>query len=141
MLKTIADLFNGKKDLGEETWNILQDKFICKNLAIAFTAKAAHKDLACTIAVVQKHADTHHNAQQLLQTGGVLYVQNGHEAVDNTKLAKLAKAQERLNQFKKRAANKVIKAQKAKDIAAKKIQWAYNKAHGIVIPQGPRVKK
>ena len=37
-----------------------------KSLTIVFTAKAAHRDLICTIAAVQKRADTHYNAQQLL---------------------------------------------------------------------------
>ena len=71
----------------------------------------------------------------------MLYVQNGCEAVNNIELAKLVEARERLNWLEKRAANKVIKAQKAKDVAARKVQLAYNKAHGIVIPRGPRVKK
>ena len=141
MLETIADLLNGEEDLGEETWNILHDKFMRGSLAIAFAAEAAHRDLARTTAAAQKRADARRDARQSLQTGGVLYVQNGREAVDNTELTKLAEARERLNRLEKRAANKVIKAQKAKDVAAGKVQRAYNKAHGIVIPRGPRVKK
>ena len=112
-----------------------------KSLAIAFTAEAVYRDLAYTTAAAQKRADARRDARQSLQTGGVLYVQNGREAVDNTELAKLAEARERLNRLEKRAANKVIKAQKAKDVAARKVQRAYNKAHGIVIPRGPKVKK
>jgi hypothetical protein len=141
MFKIIADLLNGEEDLGEEMWNILHDKFMCGSLAITFAAEAVYRGLARIIAAVQKRADACYNTQQSLQTGGVLYIQNGYEAVDNIKLVKLAEARERLNQLKKRAANKIIKAQKAKDITTRKVQQAYNKAHGIVIPQGPRVKK
>jgi hypothetical protein len=97
-----------KKILAKRLGIILQDKFIRGNLAIAFAAEAAHRDLARTTTAVQKCADARHNAWQLLQTGGVLYVQNEHEAVDNTELVKLAEARERLNQLEKRAANKVI---------------------------------
>ena len=68
-----------------------------KSLTIAFAAKAAYRDLARTTAAAQKRTDTHHNTQQLLQTGGVLYIQNRHKAINNTKLAKLAEARERLN--------------------------------------------
>jgi hypothetical protein len=50
MFKIIADLFNGEEDLGEETWNILHDKFMCGSLAITFAAKAAYKDLVYTTA-------------------------------------------------------------------------------------------
>ena len=61
-----------------------------RSLAIAFIAKAIYRDLAHTTAAAQKRADARYNAQQLLQTGGVLYVQNGRKAVNNIKLAKLA---------------------------------------------------
>ena len=52
MLKTIADLLNGKEDLGKKIWNILQDKFMHGSLTIAFTAKAVYRDLARTTAAV-----------------------------------------------------------------------------------------
>ena len=52
MLETIADLLNGEEDLGEETWNILYNKFICGSLAIAFAAKVVYRDLAHTTAAV-----------------------------------------------------------------------------------------
>jgi hypothetical protein len=61
MLKTIADLLNGEEDLGEETWNILHNKFMHKSLAIAFTAKAVYRDLVCTIAAMQKRVDAYYN--------------------------------------------------------------------------------
>ena len=63
-----------------------------KSLIIAFAAKAAHRDLARTTAAAQKRADARCNARQSLQTGSVLYVQNGCKAVNNTELAKLADA-------------------------------------------------
>jgi hypothetical protein len=63
-----------------------------RSLAIAFAAKAAHRDLARTTAAAQKRADARHDARQSLQTGGVLYVQNGRKAVNNIELAKLAEA-------------------------------------------------
>jgi hypothetical protein len=61
MLETIANLFNGEEDLGEETWNILHNKFMRGNLAIAFAAKAVHRDLVCTTAAAQKRIDTYYN--------------------------------------------------------------------------------
>jgi hypothetical protein len=48
MLETVACLLNGEEDISEETWNILQDKFMRGSLAIAFAAEAAHRDLAHT---------------------------------------------------------------------------------------------
>ena len=122
MLETVACLLNGEEDISKETWNILQDKFMRGSLAIAFAAEAAYRDLARTTAAAQKRADARRDARQSLQTGGILYVQDGREAVDNTELVKLTEAQERLNRLEKRAANKVIKVQKAKDIAARKAQ-------------------
>ena len=66
MLETIADLLNGEEDLGEETWNILQDKFMRGSLAIAFAAEAAHRDLARTTAAAQKRVDARRDARQSL---------------------------------------------------------------------------
>ena len=40
----------------------------------------------------------------------MLYIKNGHKAVDNAELAKLVEARERLDWLEKRAANKIIKA-------------------------------
>jgi hypothetical protein len=62
MLETIADLFNGEEDLGEEMWNILYNKFMRGSLAIAFAAEAIYRDLAYTTAVVQKRVDACCNA-------------------------------------------------------------------------------
>ena len=62
MLETIADLLNGEEDLGEETWNILHNKFMHGSLAIAFAAEATHRDLARTTAAAQKRADAYCDA-------------------------------------------------------------------------------
>jgi hypothetical protein len=52
MLETIANLLNGKEDLGEKIWNILQNKFMRGSLIIIFTAEAVYRDLVRTIAAV-----------------------------------------------------------------------------------------
>ena len=49
------------------------------------------------------------DARQSLQTGGVLYVQDGRNTVENSELLVLD-TREKLRKLKKRAANKVIKA-------------------------------
>ena len=36
MLEIIADLLNGEEDLGEETWNILYNKFMCGYYAVKY---------------------------------------------------------------------------------------------------------
>jgi hypothetical protein len=61
-----------------------------RSLAITFAAEAVYRDLARTTAVAQKRANARRNARQSLQTGGVLYIQNGCKAVNNIELAKLA---------------------------------------------------
>jgi len=81
------------------------------------------------------------DARQSLQTGGILYVQDGRNAVENSKLLALQDAQEKLKKLEKKAANKVIKAQKRKEIDARKVIRAYNKANGIVVWRGPHEKK
>ena len=43
--------------------------------------------------------------------------------------------------LKKKAANKVIKAQKRKEIDIRKVIRAYNKANGIIVQRGPYKKK
>ena len=48
---------------------------------------------------------------------------------------------EKLEALKKRAANKVIKAQKRKEVDARKVIRAYNKANGIIVRRGPYKKK
>jgi hypothetical protein len=53
----------------------------------------------------------------------------------------LQDVQEKLKKLKKKAANKVIKAQKYKEIDACKVIRAYNKANGIVVRRGPRKNK
>ena len=73
--------------------------------------------------------------------GGVLYVQDGRNAVENSKLLVLQDTQEKLKRLKKKAANKVIKAQKRKEIDTRKAIRAYNKANGIIVRRGPYKKK
>ena len=73
--------------------------------------------------------------------GGVLYVQNGRNAVENSELLVLQDAREKLKRLEKKAANKVIKAQKRKEIDARKAIRAYNKANGIIVRRGPYKKK
>jgi len=53
----------------------------------------------------------------------------------------LQDAQEKLKKLEKRAANKVIKAQKRKEIDTCKVIRAYNKANGIVVRRGPYKNK
>ena len=71
-LTVLADLLDQEKD--KDTWYILHKKFIYGSLAIVVTAKAAHRDLLCTTAAVQKRKDMQKNAQRSLQTGGILYI-------------------------------------------------------------------
>ena len=73
--------------------------------------------------------------------GGVLYVQDGRNAVKNSKLLILQDVWEKLKKLKKKAANKVIKAQKCKEIDTRKVIRAYNKANGIVVRRGPYKNK
>jgi hypothetical protein len=53
----------------------------------------------------------------------------------------LEDAREKPEGLKKRAANKIIKAQKRKEVDACKVIRAYNKANGIVVWRGPYKKK
>jgi len=50
MLTVLANLLNQKED--ENIWYILHEKFIYNSLVIAVAAKAAHKDLLYTTAVI-----------------------------------------------------------------------------------------
>ena len=68
-------------------------------------------------------------------------LQNGRNTVKNSKLLVLQNAQKKLKKLKKKAANKVITAQKYKEIDARKFIKAYNKANGIVVWRGPHKKK
>ena len=81
------------------------------------------------------------DARQSLQTGGVLYIQDGRNAIENSELLVLQDAREKLKKLGKKAANKVIKAQKRKEIDARKVIRAYNKANGIVVRRGPHKNK
>ena len=65
--------------------------------------------------------------------GGVLYIQDRRNTVENSELLVLQDAREKLEKLKKRAANKVIKAQKRKEIDTCKVIRAYNKANGIIV--------
>ena len=134
-LAVLANLLNQEED--EDIQYILHKKFICSSLAIIVAAEAAYRDLLHTTAAVQKHKVMQKDAQQSLQTGGVLYVQNRRNTVKNSKLLILQNAQKKLKKLKKRAANKVIKAQKYKEIDTRKVIKAYNKANRIVVRRGP----
>ena len=89
-LTVLADLLNQEED--EDMWYILHEKFIRGSLAITVTAEAAHRDLLHTTTAAQKRKDIQKDTQQSLQTGGVLYVQNGRNAVKNSKLLVLQNA-------------------------------------------------
>ena len=53
----------------------------------------------------------------------------------------LQNAQEKLKKLKKKAANKIIKAQKRKEINTRKVIRAYSKVNGIVVRRGPHKNK
>jgi len=89
-LAVLADPLDQEKD--EDTWYILHEKFIRGSLAIAVAAEAAHRDLLRTTAAAQKRKDMQKNARRSLQTGGVLYVQDGRNAVENSELLVLQDA-------------------------------------------------
>ena len=71
-LTVLANLLDQEED--EDIQYILHKKFIHGSLAITVAAEAAHRDLLRTTAAAQKRKDMQKDAQQSLQTGGVLYV-------------------------------------------------------------------
>jgi len=70
----------------------LYSKYIRRSLAIAYASQAAHRDLLRTTAAAQKRKDAQKDARSSLQTGGVLYAQQGREAVKNSELKALEDA-------------------------------------------------
>ena len=61
--------------------------------------------------------------------------------MENSELLVLQNAREKLKKLKKKAADKVIKAQKCKEIDAYKVIRAYNKANRIVVQHRPYKNK
>ena len=70
----------------------MYSKYIRRSLAIAYASQAAHRDLLRTTAAAQKRKDAQKDARSSLQTGGVLYAQQGREAVKNSELKALEDA-------------------------------------------------
>jgi hypothetical protein len=64
-------------------------------------------------------------------------VQDGRDMCDGGEVAKMQAVADRLDRMKKIAANKAKREQLAADVAQRKVQRAYNKKHGIIVPRGP----
>ncbi|KAF2806435.1 uncharacterized protein BDZ99DRAFT_466008, partial [Mytilinidion resinicola] len=106
-------------------------KYMRGSMAIAHASNAAYRDLERQTAAARKREDNKKDSRMSLQTGGVLYAQEGREAVKNSELTKLRDARDKLERLEKRASNKIKRQQLAKDVAARKAVREYNKAHGI----------
>ncbi|KAF2809260.1 uncharacterized protein BDZ99DRAFT_463122 [Mytilinidion resinicola] len=124
MLAKIANCLAYKSD--NKMHKIYYYKYMRGSIAIEHASDAAHRDLERQTAAARKREDNKKDSWISLQTGG------GGE------LTKLRDARDKLERLEKRASNKIKRQQLAKDVAARKAVREYNKAHGIVVPRGPR---
>lgn len=119
----------------------LYDAYFKGSIAIAVAADAAFRDLKRQTAAALRREQSKKDSRRALQTGGLLYVQDGRDMCDGGDVAKMQAVADRLDRMKKIAANKAKREQLAVEVAQRKVQKAYNKKHGIVVQRGPYIKR
>jgi hypothetical protein len=115
--------------------NNWHDMFIRGSLAIANAGAHQYRQLQATHAAEKRRQQQRQDARKALQTGGVLYVHQARAMVKNSELQRLEEARLKLERMERIAANKAKREQLAHEVAARKQQRLYNKAHGITIPR------